>query len=93
MPVDKFSNGSLFECHNHDGYIVAFLVDSNNVLEWISMVDLYKYGIYVDFKSNTTSVFKSRPNGASEVIFSVPNIINLTPDNFQNKIKTILTFS
>jgi hypothetical protein len=95
MSADNFSNGSRFECDNHQGLSVGYLIDNSNVLEWISIVELklHNYGIYINFKDKTTSIFIHKPKGASETILTVPNIINLTPDNFQNKIKTLLTFS
>jgi hypothetical protein len=81
---------------------VRFLVSITGMLvetEFYSTQNSKKYSILIENKSNKTSLLIHNPDyynnfkyGGKELIKSFDKIIDVTPQNIDNKIKTILMF-
>jgi hypothetical protein len=95
-----------FWWHSCSTCSVRFLVSITGMLvetEFYSTQNNKKYSILIEIKSNKTNLLIDEPDhydrfnrivkrGGKELIKSFDKIIDVTPQNLDNKIKTILTF-
>ena len=89
---------SLYECHNHTKLKVNFYVNGNGILT-IKMIssedyraDTFLSGICPTFYLSPVGD-KVLPENRGKRICSLSRDPHITPDNFDEKIKTLLVFS
>lgn len=80
-------NPMWFECTNHNVFKVSFYTNSNYEIKTFSLSNK-NYGAFISLYKNKSDIYKHYCH-----IMTIHNILNITPDNFDQKIKTILTFS
>lgn len=78
-------------CNNHGSVKVSY-----NVIYGCTEVNFYemytsKYRIYID--SNITMIYDNNPKGLETYLLSFPFHVGFTPDNVENKLKTMILFS
>ncbi len=85
---------SLQQCWHCKQCNVDFYTSKNNIqtIKFVTVKENDKYyRIWVSFKYNETSIYLINNNGTN-IVTRFNNIINFTPNNLKNKLKTYLLF-
>lgn len=81
-----------YRCDSHYPVIIHFWTSLFEITDIRLEKDNYEYSINIDFSKNTMLLRKRGFTGIPREIAIIPYDKNLTPENFEQKIKTYLSF-